>query len=142
MGSLMAGWNSPTRPNSKQGAYARSSSFTKYEIEEFKNRQKFAKEEHLKAAALLAAELAQAHQDGMKVDQLKKGVQLADGEPSSVPVWVEEELERLNSFKDWWTKSSWAFLNDSAMKRMDATNYKYKSQFHVAAPAASPPKSQ
>ncbi|KAI5067038.1 hypothetical protein GOP47_0017566 [Adiantum capillus-veneris] len=140
MGSLMAGWNSPTL-NSKQGGYARSSSFTKYEIEEFKNKQKLAEEEHHKAAVLLAAELTQAHQDiSIKVDQRKKAVQADGGEPSSAPLSVEEELERLNSFKDWWTKSSWAFLNDPAMKRMEAANHKYKAQFHVAAPA-SPPKS-
>lgn len=132
MGSLMAGWNSPVL-NSKQAGIARSTSFTREEIEDFWNRKKNAEEEHRRAAADLAMELkAQQTEtvDGNSTHHIN-----SEQLPS-----VEEELEKLNSFRDWWTKTNWAFLNEPAMKRMEAGNlYKYTTQFHVAAPPTTSP---
>lgn len=134
----MAGWNSPAL-NNKQG-FERSSSFTKEEIEEFWNKHKLAQQEHLQAAASVANELKLAHQDNTSKEDGSSNEEV-DGEEAPS---VEEELEKQNSFKDWWTKSSWAFLNEPAMKRMEAANYKYLAQFHVVDPiekASSAPSS-
>lgn len=134
----MAGWNS-TALNNKKG-FERKSSFTKEEIVEFWNKHKQAEQEHLQAATLLATELKLAHQDTFsKVDGSTS--EEVDGDAATS---IEEELEKSDSFKDWWTKSSWAFLNEPAMKRMEAAHYKYLAQFHVADPlekASSAPSS-
>eukprot|EP00250_Pteridium_aquilinum_P023075 c26160_g1_i1 orf=115-549(-) len=128
MGSLMAGWDSP-RLKSKHGPrFERSSSCTKEEIEEFWNKHKLAEQERLQAASALTEQLKRANQQDTPMEDRNSNSE-RDGETLAS---IEDDLEKLNSFNDWWTKSSWAFLNEPAMKRIEAANYKYKTQFQVA----------
>ncbi|KAL2585579.1 hypothetical protein AAZV13_13G006000 [Glycine max] len=42
----------------------------------------------------------------------------------------QKSLEHLIKKNAWWTKSSWAFLNEPPV--IEASSNKYASQFHVA----------
>ncbi|KAM0943574.1 hypothetical protein DsansV1_C13g0123621 [Dioscorea sansibarensis] len=102
MGSLMAGWASCVLHDEKE-RLERNKSLTKAEIETY----------------------WKMHQE-KEVEEEKK----SNSDDSN---FLEEEEEESNNNRttDWWTKSNWAFLNESPHEEMNKPN-KYASQFHVA----------
>ncbi|KAH7387889.1 hypothetical protein KP509_16G047100 [Ceratopteris richardii] len=130
MGSLMPGWDSPAM-KSNLARYGRSSSFTKGEIEEFWNKQRLAEHAHFEAAVRLTEEIQQSHEETTKVED-NKDINSSGESLSNSSRSVEEELDSSMSFKDWWTKSNWAFLNEPAIKRMESADKNYSAQFNVA----------
>lgn len=131
MGSLMAGWASPVL-GTKQASLARKTSFTREEIETYWKAKRDLEEEHSRAAAELAMQIKPQESPNTVAEETTVEPNASES-PS-----VEEELEKVGSYKDWWTKSSWAFLNEPPIKRLEAANYKYTSQHQVAAQSISP----
>ncbi|WVZ19771.1 hypothetical protein V8G54_007093 [Vigna mungo] len=112
MGSLMAGWDSPTL-DPESATIERNRSLTKEEINAFWNAKKETELEHLRAISKLSQTI-QAH------SQKSLGMISVD----------ENSLEQLMNKNCWWTKSRWAFLNEPPL--MEASSNKYVSQFDVA----------
>ncbi|KAH7387891.1 hypothetical protein KP509_16G047200 [Ceratopteris richardii] len=115
--------------------YGRSSSFTKGEIDAFWNKQKLSEQAHFEAALRLAEEIQHTEVETIKDDD-NKSVDVSDDSISSSSSVVDEELERSNSFKDWWTKSNWAFLNEPAIQRMESADRNYAAQLNVTTVSA------
>ncbi|KAI3673189.1 hypothetical protein L6452_39305 [Arctium lappa] len=127
MGSLMAGWDSPT----KSGKLDRNESMTKVEIATYWRSKKNEEEVH--------GDLKSSH-------TFSKGNQKNETETykrsNSLPITKEnptveiakedEEGSGEKLFKNgWWLNSKWAFLNEPPVIASE-TPYKYASQFHVA----------
>ncbi|XP_014500734.1 uncharacterized protein LOC106761680 [Vigna radiata var. radiata] len=112
MGSLMAGWDSPTL-DPEAATIERNRSLTKEEINAFWTAKKETELEHLRAISKLSQTI-QAH------SQKSLGMINVD----------ENSLEQLMNKNCWWTKSRWAFLNEPPL--MEASSNNYVSQFHVA----------
>ncbi|KAK9266691.1 hypothetical protein L1049_012610 [Liquidambar formosana] len=123
MGSLMAGWDSTISPLSIE----RNKSLTKEEIEAFWKIHK---------------ESQHGQQDG--TGSLKKNFKEGDDskKPQSSPnsprfVLRGNEypidVDKACHMDDWWTRSNWAFLNESPVEEeTNKAKYNYTSQFHVA----------
>ncbi|CAL0323816.1 unnamed protein product [Lupinus luteus] len=125
MGSLMAGWGS------KSATLKRTGSLTKEEIDAYWKSKKEIEDEHLRAISNLS-----------ETSQANKGPEKKLLKSMSMPVpRLKESLgtssEHLKIKKSdcWWTKSSWAFLNEPP--RTEAAPNKYASQFHVASMESS-----
>ncbi|KAL1343812.1 hypothetical protein HN51_017763 [Arachis hypogaea] len=107
MGSLMAGWNSPTL-DPKLEKRRRNKSLTKEEIAAFWRTKKKIEEEHVQS-----------------VLRVKESIDKDD----VTSLDLEHHINKIDS--GWWTKSSWAFLNQPP-ETEPTSNTKYASQFHVA----------
>ncbi|XP_054818662.1 uncharacterized protein LOC129318113 [Prosopis cineraria] len=130
MGSLMSGWDSPTL-DPKSAKLERNKSLTKEEIDAFWRSRKQIEEEHLKAISRTSENNeASKHQESEKSSSvdLARMKEFMGGDTSNS--W--EQLMKKNC---WWTKSSWAFLNEPPV--MEAAANKYAAQFHVADLASS-----
>ncbi|KAH7331966.1 hypothetical protein KP509_20G061000 [Ceratopteris richardii] len=127
MGSLVPGWDSHINGRKSDAG----SSLTNTEIEGFRNRQKVVTQEHLEAATQQADERRRCHKESIKVNN---GLSEASAETTlrAASRSAHEEAENGNSYKNWWTKSSSAFLNEPAIKRLEAAYRTYSAQFHVA----------
>ncbi|BAT77757.1 hypothetical protein LR48_Vigan09g025300 [Vigna angularis] len=112
MGSLMAGWDSPTL-DPESATIERNRSLTKEEINAFWTAKKETELEHLRAISKLSQTI-QPH------SQKSLGMINVD----------ENSLEQLMNKNCWWTKSRWAFLNEPPL--MEASSNNYVSQFDVA----------
>ncbi|CAJ1973297.1 unnamed protein product [Sphenostylis stenocarpa] len=121
MGSLMAGWHSPTL-DPESATNERNRSLTKEQIDAYWSTKEETESEHLKSISKLSETI-----------QTRK---LEDSENSRRSTTVtlnriEESLDKDFVKKNcWWTKSSWAFLNEPPV--MEASSKNYASQFHVA----------
>jgi len=158
MGSLMAGWDSPTSSSGK-GRFERNKSLTNEEIEAFWKIKRKAQEEHLKA---VAEAQAQGHatsdfqiptDNNIEVSEtaLSSGAihrKLAANRPLGLdtsrsfsgydtsPVaadsqFAKDDLDNLRNAKAWWTRSNWAFLNEPPLMAMEGSAHKYAAQYHV-----------
>ncbi|XP_028791260.1 uncharacterized protein LOC114758141 [Neltuma alba] len=130
MGSLMAGWDSPTL-DPKSAKLERNRSLTKEEIDAFWKSRKQIEEEHLKAIASIS--------ENNKTSKYKESEKLSSVELARMKEFMGGDagnsLERLIKKNGWWTKSNWAFLNEPPV--METSSNKYASQFHVATSASS-----
>ncbi|RDY04896.1 hypothetical protein CR513_11319, partial [Mucuna pruriens] len=125
MGSLMAGWGS-THMDPQSATLKRNRSLTKDEIDAYWQSKKKIEEEHLKAISNLPvtiqAEPAKKLEKSMTVPVTRARDYLN--------MDVDTSLEKLIKKNGWWTKSSWAFLNEPPVT--EAASNKYTSQFNVA----------
>ncbi|OIV96333.1 hypothetical protein TanjilG_09760 [Lupinus angustifolius] len=129
MGSLMAGWDSSTL-DPKSARVERNRSLTKEEINAFWRTKKEIEEEHLRAVSKLSENIqVSKYKEIEKFHKSSTTVPLASIK-ESLDMDVNTSLEQLIKKNGWWTKSSWAFLNEPPI--MEAASNKYASQFHVA----------
>lgn len=117
MGSLMAGWNSPVL-HSRRESCKGSNSLTKKAIESFWQTKRVIEE----LCAL--AEWALAEKEG----------RLLSFQTNETEEEIENkhEAQETISFgiKDWWTKSSYAFLNQPPLMTMEGVpKYTYPAQY-------------
>eukprot|EP00249_Psilotum_nudum_P034394 c53393_g1_i1 orf=199-597(+) len=118
MGSLMAGWDSPVFC-SKKGRLDRKPSFTKEEIDSYWKMKRESEEEHFRAATESAEHL--------KVEKTEDAISEANEcLPKANTISVENHLENLSNHRDWWTKSSWAFLNDPKLGQIESQTCRYR----------------
>ncbi|XP_048331057.2 uncharacterized protein LOC125422846 [Ziziphus jujuba] len=139
MGSLMAGWDSPVL-DSKSAACMRNRSFTKEEIEAYwKSKQKTI-EEHLKE---ISSPRSDVNQQEDVVMETGKRFQRSSSLPlnNTKQVIKEEDDDGETSFaalvnkNGWWTRSSWAFLNEPPLPEVASNSY--VPQFNVVRVASS-----
>ncbi|GJN22804.1 hypothetical protein PR202_gb10403 [Eleusine coracana subsp. coracana] len=141
MGSLMAGWDSPVLGDNKVRA-RRNRSLTKEEVESFwKQRRKSEDGGEVTSPGTLSpfgslekSRSSPLARGGIKVE--------TDGTGSSSPpaarvegflgVADDGEGESPSKSRDWWTRSSWAFLNEPPQEEPDGRAQSYAPQFHVA----------
>ncbi|KAK8623329.1 hypothetical protein V6N13_118216 [Hibiscus sabdariffa] len=137
MGSLMAGWDShvsdPTSVILK-----RNKSLTKEEIEAYWKSKKKTEEEHLKA--IYGSPDSTNHQETPLKEYGKKYVRsssmpLPNTNQGFLDMDSEINMENIIKKNGWWTRSSWAFLNEPPV--LDRPTSSYRPQFHVANLAAS-----
>ncbi|KAK4276569.1 hypothetical protein QN277_014701 [Acacia crassicarpa] len=129
MGSLMAGWGSPTI-DPKSAKLRRNRSLTKEEIDAYWRLKKKTEQEHLRAISNLSETVQERHyEEAEKKLQKSKSMPLTRTQ-EYVDVDADTRLEQLIKKNVWWTKSNWAFLNEPPV--MEAASGKYASQFHVA----------
>ncbi|KAL9234296.1 hypothetical protein vseg_009181 [Gypsophila vaccaria] len=144
MGSLMAGWDSPTK-DPKHVKLMRNKSLTKEKIEDYWKLRKKSEDEHFKAISPVISEVSKRTENfsskeyrrstslpkiDTKAGHLKPAAKEAD-------VVVEDLIKR----NGWWTRSNWAFLNEPPVIQSEVPIYKYASQHHVATLGTSKPNS-
>ncbi|TKY57703.1 hypothetical protein E2542_SST14755 [Spatholobus suberectus] len=129
MGSLMAGWDS-THMDPKSATLKRNRSLTKDEIDAYWKSKKKIEEEHLKAISNLS-ETVQANKYTEPEKKFQKSMTMPVTRVRDyLNMDFDTSLEQLIKKNGWWTKSSWAFLNEPPV--IEAASNKYASQFHVA----------
>ncbi|GAU15287.1 hypothetical protein TSUD_03540 [Trifolium subterraneum] len=130
MGSLMAGWGSSSI-DPKSATLKRNQSLTKDEIDAYWKSKKKIEEEHLRAISNLSETIqGSKHNDPEKKLQRSMTVPVTHVRDSFNMKVLDTNLEQLINKNGWWTKSSWAFLNEPPL--MEAASNKYAAQFHVA----------
>ncbi|RDX75820.1 hypothetical protein CR513_44267, partial [Mucuna pruriens] len=129
MGSLMAGWDSHTL-DPESAIIERNRSLTKEEINAYWKTKKETELEHLRAISKLSQTIQARKQEETEKSNKSSTVALARIKESLGMDVDEKSLEQLIKKNCWWTKSSWAFLNEPPV--MEAASNKYASQFHVA----------
>ncbi|XP_068483882.1 uncharacterized protein [Phaseolus vulgaris] len=126
MGSLMAGWDSPTL-DPESATIKRNRSLTNEEINAYWTAKKETELEHLRAIS----KFSQTTQSHAFKDSENSQKSLGSSIKESLGMNVDtSSLEQLMNKSCWWTKSSWAFLNEAPV--MEASSNKYLSQFEVA----------
>ncbi|KAK3231639.1 hypothetical protein Dsin_003520 [Dipteronia sinensis] len=122
MGSLMAGWDSPTS-DPKSVKYKRNKSLMKEEIDNYWREHKSKdQEDHLKP---ISSSSDISHDDD---DQESKSKE--DEKQSGVTKKETKNLEKFMKTNAWWTRSNLAFLNEPPV--FEGNTKRYASQFHVA----------
>ncbi|XP_028757751.1 uncharacterized protein LOC114731047 [Neltuma alba] len=130
MGSLMAGWDSPTI-DPKSAKLKRNQSLTKEEIDSYWKLKKKTEEEHLRAISNLSETIKEnKYEESETKLQKSKSMPLTRTKESVDVDAADTRLEQLIKKNVWWTKSNWAFLNEPPV--MEAASSRYASQFHVA----------
>ncbi|TKY75163.1 hypothetical protein E2542_SST03929 [Spatholobus suberectus] len=129
MGSLMAGWDSQTL-DPESATIERNRSLTKEEINAYWRTKKETELEHLRAISKLSETILARKCEDTENCHKSSTVALARIKESLGMNVDEKSLEQLIKKNCWWTKSSWAFLNEPPV--MEAAPNKYASQFHVA----------
>ncbi|XP_004499169.1 uncharacterized protein [Cicer arietinum] len=130
MGSLMAGWGSSSI-DPKSATLKRNRSLTKDEIDAYWKSKKKTEEEHLRAISNMSETIqASKYNDPEKKLEKSMTMPVAHVKDSFNMNLLDTSLEQLIKKNDWWTKSSWAFLNEPPM--IEAAPNKYAAQFHVA----------
>ncbi|PIA55792.1 hypothetical protein AQUCO_00700249v1 [Aquilegia coerulea] len=146
MGSLMAGWSSPTSKDPKSVVYQRNKSLTKGEIDAYWRSKKTTEEEHLTASTSSSPRTASTSSSPRTASTLSspRSIQeTADKESrelqrsNSLPVTdrkgnflnidtetAEKTLMRKND-------CNWAFLNEPPVIAAEGPTYKYASQYHL-----------
>ncbi|KAH1244328.1 hypothetical protein GmHk_06G014983 [Glycine max] len=124
MGSLMAGWDSLTL-DPESATIERNRSLTKEEINAFWKTKKEAELEHLKALSKLSETIRARKCEYSENSHRSSTATVALGMDGD-----KKSLENLIKKNCWWTKSSWAFLNEPPV--IEAASNKYASQFQVA----------
>jgi len=158
MGSLMAGWDSPTSSSGK-GRFERNKSLTNEEIETFWKIKRKAQEEHLRAVdqpQVHATSDIQTTDNKITVSEaaLIRGAmhrKLAANRPVGLDTSRSfpgsgatnhaaysqfgcDDLDSLRKTNAWWTKSNWAFLNEPPLMTMEGPTHNYATQHNVSAP--------
>ncbi|KAL5126880.1 hypothetical protein HKD37_14G039406 [Glycine soja] len=134
MGSLMAGWDS-THIDPQSATLKRNRSLTKDEIDAYWKSKKKIEEEHLRAISNLS-ETIQASKSTEPEKKLQKSMTMPVTRARDyLNMDIDTSLEHLIKKNGWWTKSSWAFLNEPPVT--EAASNKYKSQFHVTSMGSS-----
>ncbi|KAJ7966770.1 putative DNA polymerase epsilon catalytic subunit A [Quillaja saponaria] len=133
MGSLMAGWDSPTLdPKSVQ--LKRNSSLTKEEIKAYWKSRKEVEQQHLRAISDNLSPYAAIQKSSTYDEESEKKFQRSSSLPLARTKENEADHTSLDKLKinknGWWTRSNWAFLNEPPI--IEGAPNKYKSQFHVA----------
>ncbi|XP_031498705.1 uncharacterized protein LOC116263205 [Nymphaea colorata] len=108
MGSLMAGWDSPF-VDPERVNYERNKSFTREEIETFWKQRKAEHEAYCKEE--------NDHQEQETITDQENLV---------------NDQEKIDKKDDWWTRSSWAYLNEPPEDDTNYRSFNYVAQFHVA----------
>jgi hypothetical protein len=126
MGSLMGGWDS-RHFDPKSVTLKRNCSLTKDEIDAYWRTKKNIEEDHLRSISNLSPTISQGDKDKETHEKkLQKSITMPVG---SFDINVDTNLEHLINKNGWWTKSSWAFLNEPPV--VEAASNKYTSQFHI-----------
>ncbi|XP_060961624.1 uncharacterized protein LOC115700952 [Cannabis sativa] len=146
MGSLMSGWDSPIfASKSGNNNYKRNKSLTKEEIEAYWRSKQKTVEEHLQHITSLSdtkqdQEISRIDDEEMNYCgeryERSRSLALEDRKESA----DETSIENLIKKNGWWTKSNWAFLNETPA--CEAASNTYVSQSHIAATLSSPSKSK
>ncbi|KAG2666704.1 hypothetical protein I3843_15G074400 [Carya illinoinensis] len=135
MGSLMAGWDSRVQ-DPESVAYKRNRSFTREEIEAYWSAKKKAEEEHLRDICIPSSDSIQERKFEESVKKFERSKSApVDNTRQQGFMETEKSLEKLIMKNGWWTRSSWAFLNEPPV--FEAASNSYASQFHIASSAAS-----
>ncbi|KAK9220310.1 hypothetical protein WN943_008960 [Citrus x changshan-huyou] len=142
MGSLMAGWDSPTS-DPKLQKIKRNQSLTKDEIEAYWRAKKKTEEEHLKAVSspsdsVQKQEISTNNESEIKY-QRSNSLPMATTKTGLMEVDEETSLEKFIKKQGWWTRSTSAFLNEPPV--LEGGSKSYAAQFHVANLAAASSKS-
>ncbi|KAK7409965.1 hypothetical protein VNO78_00401 [Psophocarpus tetragonolobus] len=125
----MAGWDSLTL-DPESATIERNRLLTKEEINAYWRANKETELEHFKAVSKLSETIKARRQEDSENSQKLGTVALGMDVD-------EKSLEELIKKNCWWTKSSWAFLNEPPV--MEPASNKYASQFHVANLGSSKP---
>ncbi|KAI9200570.1 hypothetical protein LWI28_010009 [Acer negundo] len=134
MGSLMAGWDSPTS-DPKSVKYKRNKSLTKEEIDNYwREQKKKDQEEHLKPIS----SSGDISNDDDQESKFKEEVEESGVTEKVALMKMDKETKNLEKFMKtnaWWTRSNMAFLNEPPV--LEGCTKRYASQFHVANLSAS-----
>ncbi|RWR94817.1 hypothetical protein CKAN_02412900 [Cinnamomum micranthum f. kanehirae] len=129
MGSLMAGWDSPTL-DSDTVSSMRNRSLTKEEIEYFRRLQKTSEEEEHPLDVICSLKNMESKDTGtVHQSTYSPMLEICKKHPETGGGLGINEAKKTD---DWWTRSSWAFLNEPPYEDVDKSSFKYESQFHVA----------
>ncbi|KAJ1380018.1 hypothetical protein SESBI_46399 [Sesbania bispinosa] len=130
MGSLMAGWDS-RHFDPKSATLKRNRSLTKDEIDAYWRTKKKIEEEHLRAISNSSETVQGSSKEKEPEKKFQKSMTMPVAHVRDFyNMDVDTSLEQLIKKNGWWTKSSWAFLNEPPVN--EAASNKYASQFHVA----------
>jgi len=131
MGSLMAGWDSPIR-DAKQVRLHLNNSMTMEEIANYWRAKRIIEEEHLLSAFKSAARIKA--QTFTTEDYKRFEDSLAEDEKPQMKNTSDADQETRIGIKDWWTKSSYAYLNQPPLTTIEPRKpkYKYTTQFDIA----------
>ncbi|KAK2660549.1 hypothetical protein Ddye_007082 [Dipteronia dyeriana] len=130
MGSLMAGWDSPTS-DPKSVKYKRNKSLTQEEIDNYwREKKRRDQEEHLKPISS-SSDISHGDDDQESKYKEEEG---ESGVTEKVSLMENDKeaknLERFMKTNAWWTRSNMAFLNEPPV--LEGNTKRYASQFHVA----------
>ncbi|XP_062159177.1 uncharacterized protein LOC133866613 [Alnus glutinosa] len=130
MGSLTAGWDSPVL-DPKAAAFKRNSSLTKGEIDAYwRANKKEDEEEHSEETSK-----ERTSGDSQEKFERSKSAPLRNIKEDFTDMETEAKPEKIKKKTGWWTRSNWAFLNETPHE--EGASNTYTSQFHVASLAPS-----
>ncbi|KVH99353.1 uncharacterized protein LOC112514389 [Cynara cardunculus var. scolymus] len=128
MGSLMAGWDSP----SKSVKLDRNTSMTKVEIASYWRSKKNEEEVHGVLKSSHTFSKGNQKNETEKMYGRSNSLPITKENPVAEIEEEDEEGNREKLFKNgWWMNSRWAFLNEPPVIASE-TPSRYASQFHVA----------
>ncbi|KAB2044918.1 hypothetical protein E1A91_D01G129200v1 [Gossypium mustelinum] len=131
MGSLLSGWDSPTSDPSSV-ILKRNRSLTKEEIEAFWRSKRKTEEEHLNA---IYGSPDSCNQQYGREYMRSSSMPIPNRNQGFIDMDTEKSLENIVKQSGWWTRSTWAFLNEPPV--LDRPTNNYQPQFHVASLATS-----
>ncbi|BBN05091.1 hypothetical protein MPTK1_3g10210 [Marchantia polymorpha subsp. ruderalis] len=125
MGSLMAGWQT-NRCDAEAALKRTTSSMTKAEVERFWRSKRNAIKRHLR--------FIEAQQDAEELDQRSSNSSGSYTDSTSTPSTptassLPNDLSSNTGRQAWWTRSSWAFLNEPPAQ--ENKKNRYTPQFDV-----------
>ncbi|KAJ1254011.1 hypothetical protein BS78_01G025300 [Paspalum vaginatum] len=141
MGSLMAGWDSPVLGGDDKKIHARRNrSLTREEVEAFW-KQRRRSEDGGELASPLASPATESPFGSLEMARSAsaRGARTGGGPPSPavrvdgfLPGDYDGGADSPSKSRDWWTRSSWAFLNEPPLEEPSGRAQRYTPQFHVA----------
>ncbi|XP_066334465.1 uncharacterized protein [Miscanthus floridulus] len=135
MGSLMSGWDSPVLGDDGKKVHARRNrSLTKEEVEAFwkqQRRSRMSSQDGGELASPLASPPANATESPFGSLEKPSVVRVDGFLPGGGP-GDDDAADSPSRSRDWWTRSSWAFLNEPPQEEPSARAQRYTPQFHVA----------
>lgn len=138
MGSLMAGWDSPVLGHDEKKVHARRNrSLTKEEVEAFwKQRRRSSENGGGELASPLASPATESPFGSSEKQARSSPAVRVDG---FLHAAGDDDVgaDSPSKSRDWWTRSTWAFLNEPPQEEPSARAQRYTPQFHVARIAAT-----
>ncbi|MBA0848762.1 hypothetical protein Goshw_006822, partial [Gossypium schwendimanii] len=142
MGSLLSGWDSPISDPSS-GSLRKplttcltlsmlNRSLTKEEIEAFWRSKRKTEEEHLNA---IHGSPDSCNQQYGREYMRSSSMPIPNRNQGFIDMDTETSLENIVKQSGWWTRSTWAFLNEPPV--LDRPTNNYQPQFHVASLSTS-----
>ncbi|WVZ61113.1 hypothetical protein U9M48_011035 [Paspalum notatum var. saurae] len=143
MGSLMSGWDSPVLGYDDKKIHARRNrSLTREEVEAFWKQRRRSSEDGGELPSPLASPATESPFGSLEKARSARGARTGGGPPSPA-VRVDGFLpgggnddggadDSPSKSRDWWTRSSWAFLNEPPLEEPSGRAQRYTPQFHVA----------